>query len=53
MKDISKLSKSERALILAQREYHRKWRAEHKDNIRLANERFYVAQAKKAKKKAV
>ncbi|MGN0623917.1 MAG: phosphatase [Oscillospiraceae bacterium] len=52
MKNIKKLSHEEQALILAKREYHKKWRAKNKDKVKAANDRFYKKQAEKLAEQA-
>lgn len=47
MTDISKLTPAERELVLARREYKRRWRQSNPDKVRAANERFYQRQAEK------
>lgn len=45
MKDISKLTPEEQAVVLAKREYMRKWRAANPDKQKEYNDRFYSKQA--------
>lgn len=47
MIDVSKLSEEERAIILARREYYRKWKAKNKDKVKANQDRFYKKQAEK------
>lgn len=47
MKRIDDLTKSERELILARREYKRRWRLANPDKVKAANERFYKRLAEK------
>lgn len=47
MTDVSKLTPAERELVLARREYKRRWRQSNPDKVRAANERFYQRQAEK------
>ena len=41
----------EKAVILARREYQRKWRENNKDKVKAHNERFFKKQAEKLAKK--
>lgn len=45
MIDTSKMTEEERKTIEARREYHRKWRAAHKDKVQENNKRFYKKKA--------
>lgn len=50
MKDLTNLSEEEKAVILARREYQRKWRENNKDKVKAHNERFFRKQAEKSAK---
>ena len=41
MKNLTNLSEEEKAVILARREYQRKWRENNKDKVKAHNERFF------------
>lgn len=43
--DLEALSHEERAAIEARRKYQRKWRAEHKANVREHNKRYWLRKA--------
>lgn len=47
MIDVNVLSEDEKAVVLARRAYKKKWRANNKDKIKAANDRFYRKQAEK------
>ncbi len=51
MKDLTNVSEEEKAVILARREYQRKWRENNKDKVKAHNERFFKKQAEKLAKK--
>lgn len=46
--DLEKLPADERAAIETRREYQRKWRSEHKENVREHNKRYWLKKAKQA-----
>lgn len=52
MKNLNELTDTERELILARREYKRRWRLANIDKVRKANERFYRRQAEKLAKES-
>lgn len=45
--DLERLPQEERAAIEARREYQRKWRSEHKANVREHNKRYWLKKAQK------
>ena len=47
MKDIENLTREEREVIAARREYKRRWRQANPDKVKAANRRFYLRQAEK------
>ena len=49
--DLEKLSAEERAAVEARREYQRKWRSEHKENVREHNRRYWLKKAHRATEK--
>ena len=49
MKKLEDMTREERELVLARREYFKRWRAENKDKIVAINKRFYAKQLKKDK----
>lgn len=49
MKDIENLTREEREVIAARREYKRRWRQANPDKVKAANRRFYLRQAEKLK----
>lgn len=47
MIDVSKLSEEERAVVLARREYYRKWKKKNAEKVKATNARFFKRQAEK------
>lgn len=43
--DLDNLSAEERAVVLARRAYQRQWRAENKDKVKAANNRYWLKKA--------
>lgn len=43
--DLNNLSAEERAIVLARRAYQRQWRAENKDKVKAANNRYWLKKA--------
>ena len=43
--DISQLSEEDRAAIEARREYHKQWRAAHKEQVKGYNHRYWLKKA--------
>lgn len=52
MIDISKLSEQEKKVVLARREYYRRWKKANADKVRANQERFYLRQAQQQKMKS-
>ncbi len=46
--NLENLSPEVRAAIEVRREYQRKWRSEHKENVREHNRRYWLKKAKQA-----
>lgn len=49
--DLEKLSAEERAAVEARRKYQRKWRSDHKENVREHNRRYWLKKAHQATEK--
>lgn len=52
MKDVSKLPKEEREIILAKREYYRQWRKANADKVKQHNDNYWKKKAAETNKAA-
>lgn len=50
--DLDNLSAEERAIVLARRAYQRQWRAENKDKVKAANNRYWLKKAQQSAENA-